>query len=54
MKKRPLLFVGAMLLATLSLRAEVTPAEYRGTGKDTLEERSTGDWAGILLWQRKS
>lgn len=121
MKKLPLLFVGAMLLATLSLRAEVTPAaiapflgtwrsaettmqftvglvqgaisyqavdtadgekfeirdvqlkdgvlratqrmpstnrtthaEYRSTGKDTLEERSTGDWAGILLWQRKS
>ena len=31
-----------------------TQAEYRSTGKDTLEERSTGDWKGTLLWQRKN
>lgn len=31
-----------------------TRAEYRSTGKDTLEERSTGDWKGTLLWQRKN
>lgn len=31
-----------------------THAEYRSTGKGTLEERSTGDWEGILLWQRKT
>lgn len=31
-----------------------TPAKYRRTGRDTLEERSTGDWVGTLLWQRKT
>ena len=31
-----------------------TPAEYRSTGKGTLEERSTGDWEGTLIWQRKN
>lgn len=31
-----------------------THAEYRSTGKDTLEERSTGDWIGTLLWQRRT
>lgn len=31
-----------------------THAEYRSTGKDTLEERSSGDWVGILLWRRKT
>ncbi len=31
-----------------------THAEYRSTGQDTLEERSTGDWVGTLLWQRKN
>jgi hypothetical protein len=31
-----------------------TQAEYRSTGKDTLEENSTGDWKGTLLWHRKA
>jgi len=31
-----------------------THAEYRCTGPGTLEERSTGDWEGILLWHRKT
>ncbi|MBI2784476.1 MAG: hypothetical protein HYX64_10530 [Gammaproteobacteria bacterium] len=31
-----------------------TQAKYRSTGKDTLEERSTGDWEGTLLWHRKN
>lgn len=32
----------------------ITHAEYRSTGRDTLEERSTGGWEGTLLWQRKN
>jgi len=31
-----------------------THAEYRSTSNGTLEENSTGDWKGTLLWQRKS
>ena len=31
-----------------------TTAAYRSTGQGTLEERSTGDWTGTLLWFRKN